>query len=933
MVVLSSCTNYDDQFDDLNTQINTLKSQIEGFSSLSSGLTSLQGTVASLQTAINNIPVTPATDISGLEASLTSLAADLAALETQLADTTTADAVTTLNDAVEAIKKQLEELLAANNVYSEDLVIDSEATLAFAMSLGDKLSIVNGNVVFVVNEDMATADVQAVASKLVTVTKNVSYLAKSSSVGAINFDNLTSVADLEFVQAGNYNLGKLTSAANIYLGDNYSTKVNVIDLESLTSVTKFFTFTAKEHSSGASATVADRVQADGATTANTIDFSRATNIHLTALTSYAPASLTLKGAKDFTLKIDALTSLDSEGEEVGLTLVVDGALELNNDALVSGSIKTTNVPTVILKKFQDATDATVGNAETLELGALIGNLKLSGTDLEKATITTILDPDNTKDVIGGDITVTSTSISEITISGKTAAIDFTGATDLDTVTVSGTASSLKVSGNSSLTDLTVTAAITGAVTVDNADDLVTLDLAHTVAAGKTATNGSLTITGNAKLTSVVVDKADKLGTIEIENNPELSSVSMAALAAINTGDAKPSVSIKDNALTASKVQDIEELATDAATVNRGKITTTSGIVELKAYLDLAIAGSGTVYVSLDTVDLYVDEDDVETTNVSDWVVVDVAPNSADAAIGARAERLAYQIPTNVTMNIEVDGLSLYVDASGGDEDITPSKNTTLALAAIKTSAALTRATAQGVTFDAVAGGNASTTVTFNATASATTGEAYAGTTHSSATTLAADDYVTLTVNSQSVTATASGIAGSTTGIAAALATKWAAKWGQSAGTSKTASLFEVTASGAVLTVKAKAGSGVRGNAKSVSVSANTGTSTATTPIIDYVIGATRATTDNTTVPTDIILTFENLTAGTIVPTPAITLSGVTSTTLSTTETFNKATATLNKKNTASNIYPLEARGTAQLAEDSVSAGTSNAKTTDYTAWL
>ena len=73
MVVLSSCTNYDDQFDDLTHQINSLKSQIEGFSSLSSGLTALQGTVASLQSAIANIPVTPATDISGL--------GELAALE------------------------------------------------------------------------------------------------------------------------------------------------------------------------------------------------------------------------------------------------------------------------------------------------------------------------------------------------------------------------------------------------------------------------------------------------------------------------------------------------------------------------------------------------------------------------------------------------------------------------------------------------------------------------------------------------------------------------------------------------------------------------------------------------------------------------------------------------------------------------------------
>src|SRR5210317_1916323 len=69
MVVLSSCTNYDDQFDDLNTQINSLKSQIDGFSSLSSGLTALQGTVSSLQSAVAALPttVTPATDISGLQ--------------------------------------------------------------------------------------------------------------------------------------------------------------------------------------------------------------------------------------------------------------------------------------------------------------------------------------------------------------------------------------------------------------------------------------------------------------------------------------------------------------------------------------------------------------------------------------------------------------------------------------------------------------------------------------------------------------------------------------------------------------------------------------------------------------------------------------------------------------------------------------------------
>ena len=96
MVVLSSCTNYDDQFDDLNTQINALKAQIEGFSSLSTGLTSLQGTVASLQSAVANIP---ATDLSGLESDLTALSALVESLQTQVAATATALEAGSVSDA------------------------------------------------------------------------------------------------------------------------------------------------------------------------------------------------------------------------------------------------------------------------------------------------------------------------------------------------------------------------------------------------------------------------------------------------------------------------------------------------------------------------------------------------------------------------------------------------------------------------------------------------------------------------------------------------------------------------------------------------------------------------------------------------------------------------------------------------------------------
>jgi len=518
---------------------------------------------------------------------------------------------------------------------------------------------------------MLTADVQAVASKLVTVTKNVAYLAKTSSVGAIDFDNLTSAADVTFIQAGNYNLGKLTSAANIYLGENYSTKNNVIDLGALKTVTSLNTTTGSEHNSGASVSAATRVQT-GSTAANTIDFSRATNIHLTSLAVYAPGELTLNGAKDFTLKIDALTSQDAEGEEVGMDLDIDGAAELNSALLVTGDVNTSNVPSITLSKLQTADAGTVGDAETLVLGAVVGNLTLAGTDLETATITTILDPEDEDDEIGGSVTVTSTSVADVTISGVSAAIDFTGATDLETASVSGTASSVKFSGNTSLTGVTLTAAVTGAVTVNNSDDLVTLDLAHTVAAGEDETNGSLVVTGNAKLSSLTADKINKVGTLTITSNDDLSTISFAALKVAGTDDAG-SVSISGNNLTAQKIEDYKEATGAAAGTNTGKITSDSGINGLKAYLDAAIAADMDVSVSFDTVDLYVDatgDDDVETSNITSGTKLVVVDYSAGTTTTATKTEIRETVSFVVDINRNDNTVTYAADLLGTGEAVT-----------------------------------------------------------------------------------------------------------------------------------------------------------------------------------------------------------------------------------------------------------------------
>ena len=77
---------------------------------------------------------------------LANLATRLTALETDLAGAATAAEVTALQTALAAAQADLTELLASNNVYSNDLTINSQATLDVAKSLGGKLAIINGGV-------------------------------------------------------------------------------------------------------------------------------------------------------------------------------------------------------------------------------------------------------------------------------------------------------------------------------------------------------------------------------------------------------------------------------------------------------------------------------------------------------------------------------------------------------------------------------------------------------------------------------------------------------------------------------------------------------------------------------------------------------------------------------------------------------------------
>lgn len=95
----------------------------------------------SLQSSIENIP-----SAERLQDALDDLKTQLQ----EIADNPSGTSSETLNE----IQTDLEELLESNNIYSEDLVINSETLLEFAEKLNDRVAIINGDVEIVATPDL-----------------------------------------------------------------------------------------------------------------------------------------------------------------------------------------------------------------------------------------------------------------------------------------------------------------------------------------------------------------------------------------------------------------------------------------------------------------------------------------------------------------------------------------------------------------------------------------------------------------------------------------------------------------------------------------------------------------------------------------------------------------------------------------------------------
>jgi hypothetical protein len=841
-LVVVGCQNYDDQFDQLESQINALASTVAGLSAVQSDLAALSAQVNSLSGAVD-----AAVD-AALAGGLADIQSAIDALNAAAESAANNSDITQIAEDVDAVQTDLAELLAQSSVFQGDVVVNTPATLQAYHSMGEQLAIVNGFVDIDVSTDMDIAQVQELVDFILVTTEDFDYTAGDSVDTEVTFNNLSGTLSLTIDQEGGYNLQSLESATIVTLdADNSIAIVHLGALESVTSLS---------NGSGA----------------GTFAFDKATELHLTSLKTY-DGNLTLEVDEGGVIDLTAYRDVDADGDPTGDDLSITGPASFSVSEL-NGTNSTLT--------FEDVQTVTVnGYNGTVHLNGGVENFSS-----DNLVAWDIADADDliTVDVTGALETDADGEIDEDEV-GPTLAVSSKG--DLTDITISGDVSGITLSTNGNLVNATIDATVDGTVTIDNNSDLANLVLTGatlltvdidtnsdlevlTVDASIGAndddeTIGTVRVTDNESLTDLTIS-TNKIGVLEITGNSDLETIDMSAVDSI--GDAEgATVTVSGNNLEAEEVNAEDE-----------EITTESGMDTLEDYLDAVVANAdSTATVVFDTVETYIDadgNDDGEFTTGDQVIVLKIQPADITEGDDAIAHKNSYVLDAaeGQGLHIDIDGLDIFdegrddVDAAG---NYVFTGNQVLDLAAITATAHVTRAAAAGVTLTAQAGGSSAITVTFDMISAATDtstllGERYASTaalsTVWSATTgtvsqvVGADDYVTFTVGSNSVTAT--GLTADQ--IADAIITAWTAKYSTS-GSESASTLFTLTqiADGSVYVSAVKRGSAGHNADVTVSVTASsTGDTNTTGAGLEWTRGATISASDNATDSDNIILTLE-----------------------------------------------------------------------------
>jgi ribosomal protein L31 len=524
-----------------------------------------------------------------------------------------------------------------------------------------------------------------------------------------------------------------------------------------------------------------------------------------------------------------------------------------------------NLTSVTLTGFYDAlTFTSLANLATVDIDATTGDLTMSGNN----SMTTL-------DVTGseiGNVSITSnTGITTMDLD-HTTDLNFHGAT-ADRTYVTHT-----ITGNSELTSLT-----------SSADKVMTLN-----------------VSSNAKLATVNFTGLTDDGTATASVNPtvDIYSNALVAAQANDTDDGLSQYSIDGT-------NDASDL---------GSYTTTSGMETLKTYLNVVAANAKSdAAVHFDTISLHNIAADANTSSETagdqnsgnaltyatdggektNWVgavfyntasTLTTTTTGNNAAVKAKTAWLL-DVSSSGTLTLQLETIHVLED-NGTFGTFTLTGNNTVDVAEMTSSLSTTRATNLGVTLTAAATGNpVLPNIQFLATISSATGANGENYTNTEAANLSLNtsgagaavasylttyDSFTMSFGGRSVTATlaanATAGAAAAANIASTLMNTWNSKWSTGQASTAMSAWTTATLSTALVTAptlkSSKSGGRFFGDSAAVTwtpataAQASASTSGAVTITrIAWTIGATEATTDNTTTGTDIIIAIEETVAG------------------------------------------------------------------------
>jgi hypothetical protein len=979
-LVFVGCQNYDDQFDDLNTQISVLKSQIDGLASLSGQVSSLSSTISGLQAGVTAAQASAdaastaasAIDLSGLSASLATLQAEVDEVQASLATAATASAVAALQVELDALEADLDDLLVSNNVYATDITITDAASMASAIALGNKVALMNATVTITDASTVSDTDLQTFIDRIKTMNGNFVYSSGSTTGYAPTFDQMVSAKAITLTTAGDISFKALTSATTITINDAYTTKNTSLDMGALTSLTSF-------------------TNDDGDT--NTIELTSATNVDLASLTrhtSLTGSPFTIITKKGATVDISSLDDVSTAGKQEDLWLTLNGASSYTSTNHAGGRIRLQNVATASVSGLYGTLEVLSG-VETL---TVVDGVRLdldSASDLTTATLdfATDYDPDLTTANaaiaalgysssymanFGTALSIDESDLETLTVTGQLLDLYLNG-TSLETLSIDATIDALTISGTTDLTSLTVSSdSKIGPILLTGATNLKVADFNHTTnltgdasTADKSTTFTVHTNAGLEKLHST----GDNVDTLNVYNNAALAELDFTGLKTDGSETTpSPIAYVYDNNLTATSSTNTKDGDTDVAagkTTDLGAFDNgTSGMDTLQAYLDHVTAtAASTAYVTFDKVSTLTNSEsgtDVVTLNqepsssgilttaatANETTVLMMVAAATSNATSDVAQKRAFVLDwaSSGPIQLKANGVNLFDTTVGGaGTSLTiGTSNKDLQVTAIESAVNVSRATGANVTLDAKRGANSSINVsmvayTSEGSTATVLGERYTTTTANAAAVsstnfgLGLDDLFTLKVGSNSVTFSLGGQSKTTTGlddIATAAASAYGETYGDLTTTAAKSAVATITHpnSGQFVVTSLQTDSGGYGIAVSLTVAGGTTTAT-NAKNIDYVIGDTKQSNDNSTTDADILVVLESTVKGV----QNNSLGTVVTGTNGSASTWVELTTTYTNSSTSSYATQQLNRTDVRAAEDGTANTAASAVAFDRTAWI